>query len=232
VYIVENTQSNKKVLKIVGNVVFWVLLVVVVFYSAVTLFSKREENMTSVFGMSALSVQSDSMAPTFKEGALVFIKTDYDVDELIADFQNDEKIVITFRVVDGTDVYYNTHTVINYQEVGGIDWFTTRGDGAPEDKTETILGTEIIGVWTGSHLPGAGFFIDFLQSSVGFLLFIVLPCLAFLVYEIIRFTKIYSQYQVQKTMADRVKMQEDAVAQAKIEWEKDQQANKTELPDK
>jgi len=229
---VENTQNKKNTWKIVGNVVFWVLLVVVILYSAVTLFSKREENMTSIFGVSALSVQSNSMSPTFKKGALVFIDTEYDVDQLITDFQNDEKVVITFRVVDGTDVYYNTHTVIDYQEVGGLDWFTTQGDSAPEDLKETILGTEIIGVWTGSYLPGAGGFIDFLQSSVGFLLFIVLPCLAFLVYEIIRFTKIYSQYQVQKTMSDRVKMQEEAVAQAKAQWEKEQISKEPETPEK
>ncbi|HOP57668.1 MAG TPA: hypothetical protein PLD07_05380, partial [Bacillota bacterium] len=69
---------------------------------------------------------------------------------------------------------------------------------------------------------GMGTFIDFLKSSTGFFLFIVLPCLAFLVYEIFRFVKVYSQYQVQKSMNDRVQMQEEALAAARAQLEQEQ----------
>lgn len=222
----ENTKKGKKTWKLVGNIVFWVVLALVVVYSAVALFSKQDENMTTFLGMSALTVESDSMEDTFYEGDLVFINTNFDTDTLDVDD------VVTYRVmeIDGTRLYYNTHRITDIS----IDrvLFYTKGDNAPADPNP-ITANDIVGVWTGTHLRGMGSFINFLKSSTGFLLFIVLPCLAFLVYEIIRFTKIYSQYQVQKTLGDRVKMQEEALALAKAELEKEQtikaQENKTKV---
>jgi signal peptidase len=224
----ENTSKKKKTWKIIANVVFWLVLVTIVIYSTVTLFSEKDNNMTSLLGISALTVQSDSMEPTFDEGDLIFVKTKFEIQDLVDRFENDDKVVITFRVVrtteQGTIVYYNTHTVKNITEVGGLYWFYTQGDNAAADSSP-VLGSEIIGVWTGRSWTGWGTFldntIDFLKSSTGFLLFIVLPCLAFLVYEIIRFTKIYSQYQLQKHQGDHLKLQEEAIAIARIQLEKE-----------
>jgi len=224
----ENTSKKKKTLKIIGNVVFWLVLVTILVYSVITLFSEKDNNMTSVLGISALTVQSDSMSPTFDEGDLVFVKTSFEITDLVQKFENDETVVITYRVVrtteNGTLIYYNTHTVVNVTEVGGIYWFYTKGDNpelAPDSSP--VLGSEIVGVWTGTSWGGWGTFLDntigFLKSSTGFLLFIVLPCLAFLVYEIIRFTKIYSQYQLQKHQGDQIKLQEEAIAIAKKQLE-------------
>ena len=184
--------------------------------------------MTSVFGISALTVQSDSMLPAFNEGDLIFVKTKFEVAYLVEKFVNREKVVSTFRVMKttetGTLVYDDTHTVKNISEVGGIYWFYTQGDNAPADSSP-VLGSEIVGVWTGKSWTGWGYFLDntigFLKSSTGFLLFIVLPCLAFLIYEIVRFTKIYSQYQLQKHQGDRIKLQEEAVAIPKMQLEKE-----------
>lgn len=145
----ENTAKRKKTLKIIGNIVFWLVLIIVVIYSTVALFSKKDNNMTSVFGISALTVQSDSMLPAFDEGDLIFVKTKFEVADLVEKFENGEKVVITFRVMKttetGTIVYYNTHTVKNISEVGGIYWFYTQGDNAPADSSP-VLGSEIVGV--------------------------------------------------------------------------------------
>jgi len=215
----ENAKKGKKTWKLIGNIVFWVVLAIVVVYSAVALFSRQDENMTTFLGMSALTVESDSMENTFYKGDLIFIKTDFN----IADLSDDD--VITFRATEVTDDgvrgYYNTHRIIDISD--DRLFFYTKGDNAPADP-DPVVPNDIIGVWTGVHLRGMGSFINFLKSSTGFLLFIVLPCLAFLVYEVVRFTKIYSQYQVQKSIGDRVKMQEEALAQAKAQLEQEQQA--------
>ncbi|HPQ62392.1 MAG TPA: signal peptidase I [Bacillota bacterium] len=211
----EVTKKGTRAWKIVGNVVFWVLIVVVVFYSVVALFSKKEENMTSFFGLTSLTVQSDSMEDTFYKGDLIFINTEFDKEALnVGD-------VITFSVTeittDGSISYYNTHRILS--EDGVLIY--TKGDNAPADSSP-ITANDVIGVYTGVHLRGMGTFIDFLKSSTGFFLFIVLPCLAFLVYEIFRFVKVYSQYQVQKSMNDRVQMQEEALAAARAQLEQEQ----------
>ena len=197
----DKAAKRKKTWKIVGNIVFWVVLLTIVLYSTVTLFSERENNMTSVFGISALTVQSDSMSPTFDQGDLIFINTNFEFDDLIERFNNGDKLVVTFvasrTTEQGVITFFNTHTVKDIREQNGIYWFDVIGDNAPENSVEQKVGAEIVGVWTGTSWPSMGIIIDntidFLKSSTGFLLFIVLPCLAFLVYEIVKFTKIYSQ---------------------------------------
>ncbi|MBN2504701.1 MAG: signal peptidase I [Bacilli bacterium] len=218
----ENTGSKTKTWKIIGNVVFWVVLVLVVLYSVVALFSEEDENQTTFLGMTAYTVESDSMETEFYEGDLIFVRTEFNVDDLLPED------IVTFRDVEVTDegsrMFFNTHRIIRISDDRVL--FYTQGDNAPEDE-QPITANDIVGVYTGVHLRWMGSFINFLKSSLGFLLFIVLPCLAFLVYEIVRFTKVYSQYQVQKTLSDRVKMQEEAVALAKAELEKEQAQAKT-----
>jgi len=213
----ENTKNGKKTWKLVGNIVFWVVLALVVVYSAVALFSEKDENMTTFLGASALTVETDSMEDTFYAGDLIFIKTTFNAEDLNVDD------VVTYRVTeitsDGTRQYYNTHRITDIATDRVL--FYTKGDNSPADANP-ITANDIVGVWTGTHLRGMGTFINFLKSSIGFLLFIVLPCLVFLIYEVVRFTKVYSQYQVQKTLGDRVKMQEEALALAKAELEKEQ----------
>ncbi len=225
----DKAAKRKKTWKIVGNIVFWVVLLTIVLYSTVTLFSERENNMTSVFGISALTVQSDSMSPTFDQGDLIFINTNFEFDDLIERFNNGDKLVVTFvasrTTEQGVITFFNTHTVKDIREQNGIYWFDVIGDNAPENSVEQKVGAEIVGVWTGTSWPSMGIIIDntidFLKSSTGFLLFIVLPCLAFLVYEIVKFTKIYSQYQLEKHVGDKEKLQAEAIAIAKLQLEKE-----------
>ena len=51
--------------------------------------------------------------------------------------------------------------------------------------------------------------------------FIVIPCFAFLIYEIIRFVGIMTEYKTQQILGDRVKLQEEALALAKAQLEEE-----------
>jgi hypothetical protein len=53
-------------------------------------------------------------------------------------------------------------------------------------------------------------------------LLIVIPAVGFLAYEVFRFVKVYAEYNNQKQMTDRVKMQEEAIAEAKRQLEEEQ----------
>ena len=81
----ENVKEKKNTLKKVGNIVFYVVLGIVLVYALFALFSNKEENQISFFGITSLAVQTDSMAPTFDEGDLIFIDTTFDVNELEVD---------------------------------------------------------------------------------------------------------------------------------------------------
>lgn len=217
------TEKAKHTLKIVGNIVFWVVLALVVVYSLVALLSDQDSNKITIFGVDTLSVQSDSMKPTFKKGDLIFINTNFEVGEL----EVGDVITYIMTVDDGsgnTVQIYNSHRITEIDVEGTVTWFTTQGDNNATPDPQRVVSNDILGVWTGGRLAGIGSFVNFLKSSLGFFMFIVLPCFIFLVFEIIRFVKIISEYNVQKALGDRMKLQEEAVALAKAQLEAEMKA--------
>ncbi len=217
----ENVKKENKTLKKALNILFYVVIVIVFVYAMFALFSQKEDNSINFLGISSMSVQSDSMFPTFKEGDLIFIKTDFDVNDLV------KGDVITYRdsliTSEGLVEFYNTHRIDEVVDTGGLKRFITKGDNNLTIDARQITSAEIYGVWTGRTWAGFGSFADgatdFLKSSLGFFLFIVVPCLALLVYEVVKFMKVYSEYNVHKHTQDRVKMQEEALAVAKAQLE-------------
>lgn len=230
----ENTIQKGHTLKLVLNILFWVMLVVVLAYSVLALFSKQDSNKTTILGISALTVQSGSMSGTFEEGDLIFIKTNFDVTDL------DRGDVITYSMIVNTDdgpvTIYNTHTIMEKDDSSGNIWFTTHGDANPINETEQVFETDVVGVWTGRAWSGAGTSLDnlisFLKSGTGFFLFIVLPVFGFLVYQVIRFIKLMTEYNTQKALSGRVSVEEEAIriARAQIEAEMREKALKEQEP--
>lgn len=227
----ETINKKKKHLKIAGNVAFWLVLSLILVYTMIALFSEQDSNMRTVFGVSSLSVQSDSMEPTFMVGDLIFIDREFEIDDIkVGD-------VITYRLMvntpEGQVLIYNSHRVIQITEVNGLLRFYTQGDKYAPD-TSPVVPNDIIGIWTGSKLGGVGAvadaFIGFIKSSLGFFLFIVFPCFSFLVYEVFRFIKVMSEYNVQKTVGDRVKIQAEALALARAQLEAELRAKEQSKP--
>ncbi|MFP4478763.1 MAG: signal peptidase I [Candidatus Izemoplasmatales bacterium] len=224
----ENVVKEKQTLKKVLNIAFYVVLAIVFIYAMFALFSKKDENQFSFLGITSLAVQSDSMKPEFEEGDLIFIRRNFDP----ADLEIGDVITYkTFEITDeGTVEYYNTHRIVEEPSiVGDRYYFITSGDNTSADDRYGVFEEDISGVWTGNSWSNFGGFVDgittFLKSSLGFFLLIVIPALAFLVYEVIRFVKIYSDYNYKKQTADRVKMQEDALEEAKRQLEKESKPN-------
>lgn len=215
------SRQVRKVLKTIGNVVFWLVLVFVVAYSVVALFSKEEANLRSVLGINMLSVQSNSMKPTFEEGDLIFIRTNKPISEItVGDVITYEDLVPT---TGGESVkIFNTHRVTAVNIINNAYWFNTQGDNEAPDLSP-VFQSDVIGVWTGGKISGFGFFADsflgFLKSSLGFFLFVVLPCLLFLVYEVYRFIRVMSDYNVQKAVGNQDSIREEAIALAKAQLE-------------
>ncbi|MGD9909185.1 MAG: signal peptidase I [Candidatus Izemoplasmatales bacterium] len=229
----ENTVKKGKTVKTILNVVFYVFLVLVVLYSVLALFSTQDNNRTSVLGMSALTVQSNSMSPTFKEGDLIFIDTNFNVEDLaVGDVITYLMIVDT---VDGPVQIYNSHRITEITVIDGVYWFTTQGDNTVTNPTEDanpVFQNDIIGVWGGTVWANVGTGLDslitFLKSPTGFFLFIVLPVFAFLVYQAVRFIGIMTEYNTQKALGSRVSVEEEAIkiARAQIEAEMREKALK------
>lgn len=219
------TKTKKKSNKIL-NIIFWVVLGVIALYAVVALFSS-DDGATTLFGKDAFTVKTNSMAPTFEKGDLIYVDTNFEVEDIsIGD-------VITYQTYidvtgDGVEEWvYNSHRVvgINDSDGGGVR-FVTKGDNNDDNDSESVPESYVVGVWIEDGVvKNIGGIIDgivgFLKSGTGFFIFIVIPCFAFLVYEIYKFINVVTEYKTQQALGDRVKLQEEALALARAQLEEE-----------
>lgn len=138
-----------KVVKIVGNVVFVMTLVICLFFSVFTI--------PRLFGIKPFVVQSSSMEPTIPTGSVIFCNTkDTDVEK-------DDIITFSLAVSEDKGVYV-THRVYDINKDGLIQ---TKGDNNDSAdgwlEPSAVTGTYVI------HIPYCGFLLDALQNY-GFVL--------------------------------------------------------------
>ena len=185
-----NKQKIKKIAEITANVLIWTVVVVSLFIT-VLVFSAQgsEDGVPSIFGKSLITIESNSMNPTYKTGDLVFMaklsdaeKAELEVGDIITyfapiDINNDGKI---------GDI--NTHRIVRIDEATGT--VHTKGDNKetnPNADDYTLKYMDIIGKCTEKgRVGGIGAVIGFLRSSLGFFLCIVLPLILFFLYELYR----------------------------------------------
>ena len=170
-----------KVLKRIGTIVIsvllWAVILVAALYAFTTMASRDNQNVANLFGYTPLTVQSDSMAPTFRSGDLIFIRT-CDPSTL------KEGDIICFHTIIDNEYALNTHRIQSIETVGDARSYTTIGDNNNGIADQHVISDgDIVGKYVGK-LPGVGRVMDFLSSSLGFLVVIVLPMLLFFIYQI------------------------------------------------
>ena len=168
-------NALKKAASILISTVLWAVILLAALFAFTTLATKDSSHVASLAGYTPLSVVSDSMAPTFNAGDLIIIRK--------CDTSTLEKgDIITF------------HTTINkairraggktdYWEQGGVRSYVTKGDNNLIADVHMITDGDIVGKFV-TRLPKFGKVVDFLSSSMGFLLVIVLPLLVFFIYQV------------------------------------------------
>ena len=167
----------KKTGTIVISVLLWVIILVAALYAFTTMATRDNQNVSSIMGYTPLVVKSDSMAPTFCAGDLIFIKK-CDTSTL------KEGDIICFHTIIDNEYALNTHRIQKIDEVGDARSYTTLGDNNHGvTDTHIISDGDIVGKYVG-HLKNAGNVMDFLSSSIGFLVVIVLPMLLFFIYQV------------------------------------------------
>ena len=196
----------KKVLKVVVDILAWVILSAAFLVTVMVFSSSRNNGIASLFGYMPMSVQSDSMAPTFKQGDLIFVKK---VSDLYSLKEND---VITFyTIIDGNRVL-NTHRIATINDPDGSRNFTTRGDNNPVDDEIAVYPSDIVGKWTGARIPGGGRVLDFLRSKTGFFVCVVIPMAIFFLFELYKFiATLIESKQVNITKEDEEEIKRKAI---------------------
>ena len=169
-------QSVKKVASIALSVVMWIIILVAALYAFTTLATREDGSVSNIAGFTPLTVQSDSMSPTFSKGDLIIIQT-CDTSKLeVGD-------IVTFHTIIDNEYALNTHRIAAIDEVNVLRSFTTKGDNNDVADTHIISDGDIVGKYVFA-LPQMGKVMDFLSSSVGFLVVIVLPMLLFFIYQV------------------------------------------------
>ena len=141
-----------------------------------------------LFGTAPLAVTTDAMAGEeegcFSDGALIFVKLlEEDEKETLK-----EGDVVTFRSEELFVTYRITEVVRG--EDGSVHSFRAIGDRDAKEGVNvplTVSPENVIGVVTGS-VAGLGGFAMFLQTPVGVLVFVGIPVVAYLIYDISRIT--------------------------------------------
>ena len=170
-----------KILKRAGTVVLsvilWAIILIAALYAFTTMATRDNQNVANIFGYTPLTVQSDSMVPTFAAGDLIFIKK-CDPATL------KEGDIICFHTIIDNEYALNTHRIKSIKSVGDARSYTTIGDNNNGITDQHVISDgDIVGKYVG-HLTGFGKVMDFLSSSTGFLIVIILPMMLFFIYQI------------------------------------------------
>ena len=157
----------------------------------------------------------------FKKGALIFVNKLTDAEKA----QLDVGDVITFDSGmdlngDGAGNDINTHRIIEKYEVNDTLYFVTQGDhnDSPDGEFEAIPtphntkaggyivpAASVLGKWNGKKIGGVGNFLNFLKTRAGFFIVIILPLIAFFLYELVRFIFVVISLKGKKT-EDEIRM--------------------------
>ena len=168
----------KKALKIIVTVLSWAILVFALIATIFAFTADRSTGVSSVFGFIPLTVESDSMAPTFTQGTLIIDREIDDVTEL------SEGDVITFWTLINGQKVKNTHRIVEVKQVNGNISFVTKGDNNDIKDSLDVYPADIIGKWEGVKFSGLGNVINFLRTQLGFCICVIIPLVLFFLFEL------------------------------------------------
>lgn len=171
----------KKALRIAANVAAWLIVIFALLVTILVFSSTNNNGVPQLFGYIPLTVESQSMSPTFNQGDLIISKQ---IDDASALQVGD--VISYWTIIDGQKVK-NTHRIVRIETENGVTSFITRGDNNPIDDEVPTYPADLIGKWTGARLGGAGNIMAFLRTRLGFFVCILLPMALFFLFELYKF---------------------------------------------
>ena len=180
----EKTKRKKSDLAAVIIMIVLAVILISVLAVNLTLIIKGSidpDNPPSVFGVAPLAVTSGSMEgdepDSFGEGSLIFVRLLSEEEKQTLE----EGDIVTFRASGS----YVTHRIVSRNFDGEtLTSVVTRGDA--NDATDGAIPLEnIVGICTASA-AGLGGFTMFLQTPGGILVFVGVPVLLFIIYDVTR----------------------------------------------
>ena len=145
-----------KLIKIIGNILFYIILAFFITIIISTFNAKRLGKVPNVLGYKVLNVLTGSMSPTFDEGSLIVIKETEENNINVGD-------VITFNFDNSNSI--TTHRVVEIIEGEEGKEFVTRGDANNANDPNTIKYRNVEGVVMFS-IPKLGQILGFIGENI------------------------------------------------------------------
>ena len=198
-----------KALKIIRSVFVWLMVALAVFMMIFTIVSVSTFDRAdrSLFGYKAFIVLSDSMSKTdFNAGDLVLVKA-----------------VDPSTLKEGDIIAYTSQNTSNYGETvthkirklttdaNGEPGFVTYGTTTDTDDETVVTYPYVLGKYS-SHIPKVGTFLQFLKSTPGYIVCILIPFLLLILLEGIRCIRLFRKYKAEQQaelQAERDKIEAD-----------------------
>ena len=198
-----------KALKIIRSIFVWLMVALAVFMMIFTIisvstFDRADRNL---FGYKAFIVLSDSMSKTdFNAGDLVLVKA-----------------VDPSTLKEGDIIAYTSQNTSNYGETvthkirklttdaNGEPGFVTYGTTTDTDDETVVTYPYVLGKYS-SHIPKVGAFFQFLKSTPGYIVCVLIPFLLLILLEGIRCICLFRKYKAEQQaelQAERDKIEAD-----------------------
>ena len=196
----EQEQSkSKRIINTVINVILIIAIVVAVIATYVSFVSTSGNGVPNIFGLRLFSIQTDSMYDALMPGDLVVGTNVKDKGEL-----RPGDIITYWTIIDGERVL-NTHRIVEIYDGGGYWIFQTKGDNNTLEDPLTVHESEVVAQYK-FRIPGIGKVFNYLQTSTGFLLVVVLPVFIFFIYHLVQFFRVLFEYQ---NVKNRIKYEQE-----------------------
>ena len=198
-----------KALKIIRSIFVWLMVALAVGMMIFTIisvstFDRADRNL---FGYKAFIVLSDSMSKTdFNAGDLVLVK---EVDPS--------------TLKEGDIIAYTSQNTSNYGETvthkirklttdaNGEPGFVTYGTTTDTDDETIVTYPYVLGKYS-SHIPKVGAFFQFLKSTPGYIVCVLIPFLLLILLEGVRCIRLFRKYKAEQQaelQAERDKIEAD-----------------------
>ncbi len=199
ILVIEEESKGKRILNGIVNALLVVAIAIAAMCTYVSFVSTSGNGVPSIFGIRMFSIQTDSMYPTLLPGDLIFDTAVNDPGEL-----RKGDIITYWTVINGERVL-NTHRVNEIYDGGGYLIFATKGDNNTIADPLTVHESEIVGKYS-LRVAGVGKVFDYLQTSTGFLIVIVVPTFLFFLFHLVQFFRVLFEYQ---NVKNRIKFEQE-----------------------
>ena len=177
--LVVEESKGKRIMNAIVNGILVLAIALAAVCTYISFVSTSGNGVPSLFGIRVFSIQTESMYPTLLPGDLIFDTGVKEPEELrVGD-------VITYWTVINGERVLNTHRIHEIYDGGGYLIYATKGDNNTIADPLTVHESEVVGKYS-FRAPGLGKVFDYLQTSTGFLIVIVIPVFLFFLFHLIQ----------------------------------------------